>query len=98
MLFVWQLKNVSEKSPGAYKACRPTSLNKRPCVGPIGVGEVLRRIIGKCIIKRIENDLRFLGRNTQLCLGQKCGTEHAMHSLLSQYEKRENVKMKLFSQ
>ena len=45
-------------------------LNKHPGVQPIGKGEVFRRIIGKSIIKRIENNLRFLGGNTQICLGQ----------------------------
>ena len=83
-------EKVSEKSLEAYNACRLITLNKNPGVRPIGVGEVLRRIIGKFIIKRIENDLRFLGDNTQLCLGQKCGIEHAIHSLRSQYEKPDN--------
>ena len=43
-------------------------------------------MIGKCIIKRLENDRRF---NTKLCLGQKCGNEHAIHFLRSQNEKPE---------
>ena len=82
-------EKVSEKSFEAYNACRLITL-KNPGVQHIGVGEVLRRIIGKCIIKHIENDLCFLGGNTKLCLGQKCGIEHAIHSLRSQYEKPKN--------
>ena len=83
-------EKLSEKSLEAYNVCRLISLNKNRGVRLIGVGELLRRIIGKCIIKRIENELRFLGGNTQLCLGQKFGIEHAIHSLRSQYETPEN--------
>ena len=56
-------------------------LKQKPRVQPIGAGEVFRRIVFKCIIKRIESDLRFLVANTELCLGQKCGIENAIHSL-----------------
>ena len=70
-------------------------MNKSPGVRPIGVGELLRRIIGKCIIKRIENDVRFLGGNIHLFLGQKWGIEHAIDSLRSQYEKLENAALLL---
>ena len=83
-------EKVSEKSLEAYNACRVTPLNKNPGVRPIGIGEVFRRIKGKCIIMRIEKDLRFLGGNTQLYLGQKCGIEHAIQSLCSHFEKTEN--------
>ena len=82
-------EKVSEKSLEAYNACRLIPLNKNPGVRPISVREVIRRIIGKCI-KRIENDLRFLGGNTHICPGQKCGIEHAIQSLRSQYDKSEN--------
>ena len=45
------------------------------------IGEVLRRIIGRCIVQCIKTDLKLLGGNSQLCLGQKSGIEHAIHSL-----------------
>lgn len=70
----------------AYNACRLIPLDKNPGVRPIGVGEVLRRIIGRCILKCISSDLKTLGSNVQLCLGQKCGIEHAIHSLLTCFE------------
>ena len=38
---------VDLHSAEALVACRLIPLNKNPCVRPIGVGEVIRRIIGK---------------------------------------------------
>ena len=40
---------VDPKSIEAFVACRLIALNKNPGVRPIGVGEILRRIIGKTI-------------------------------------------------
>ena len=48
---------------------------------------VLRGIIGKCINKRIENNLRLLSANTKVCLSKKSAIEYALHSLRSQYGK-----------
>ena len=72
-----------------YNACRLIPLDKNPGVRPIGVGEVLRRIIGGSILRCIHDDLKVLGTNQQLCLGQKCGIEHAIHSLRNEFEKPE---------
>ena len=69
-----------------YNACRLIPLDKNPGVRPIGVGEVIRRIIGRNILRCIGNDLKILGQNRQLCLGQKCGIEHAFHSLRETFE------------
>ena len=69
-----------------YNACRLIPLDKNPGVRLIGVGEVLRRIIGRTILRCVENDLKLLGKNLQLCLGEKCGIEHAIHSLRKQFE------------
>ena len=73
----------------AYNASRLIPLDKNPGVRPIGVGEVLRRIIGRSILKCISNDLKLLGGSTQLCLGQKCGIEHAIHSIRDAFDKPE---------
>ena len=57
------------------------ALDKCPGLRPIGIGEVLRRIIGKSIVKCVKRDLQLLGGNAQMCIGQKSGIEHAIHGL-----------------
>ena len=42
----------------AYTACRLVALDKCPGVRPVGVGEVVRRIIGKTIMKVVKHDLQ----------------------------------------
>ena len=69
-----------------YNACRLIPLDKNPGVRPIGVGEVIRRIIGRNILRCIGNDLKILGQKRQLCLGQKCGIELPIHSLCETFE------------
>ena len=45
-----------------------------------------RLIIGRSILKCLSNDLKLLGQSDQLCLGQKCGIEHAIHALRHEFE------------
>ena len=75
----------------AYNACRLIPLDKCPGVRPIGVEEVLRRIIGSTIVSCIQTDLKQLGGNQQLCMGQRCGIEHAIHSLRTNFHENETV-------
>ena len=74
----------------SYNSCRLIALDKNPGVRPIGIGEVLRQIIGRTILKCIQLDLKLLGGNVQLCLGQKCGIEHAIHSLREAFNSDES--------
>ena len=48
---------IDPKSLTAYTACRLIPLNKNPGVRPIGIGEVVRRIIGKAVMKAVQPDL-----------------------------------------
>ena len=53
-------------------------------VRPIGVGEVLRRICGKCVMSVVKKDVVDASGSLQLCAGQKSGSEasiHAMHTI-----------------
>ena len=74
----------------AYNGCRLVVLDKCPDVRPIGIGEVMRRITGRIIVDCHRQDLTSLGGNMPLCLGQKCGIEHAIHSLLHSFDDPEN--------
>ena len=67
------------------------SLDKCPGVRHIGIGEVMRRITGRIIVDCIRQDLTSLGGNMQLCLGQKCGIEHAKHSLRHTFDDPANL-------
>ena len=71
----------------AYIACRLIPLNKKPSgIRPIGIGEVLRRIIGKAVITEIKPDLMESAGSLQLCAGQKSGCEAAAHAIREIYE------------
>ena len=63
------------------KTNRLTALDKCTGVRPIVIGEVLRRIIGRSLVKCVERDLQLLRGNVQMCPGQKNGVEHAIHAL-----------------
>ena len=56
---------------------------------PIGIGEVLRRIIGKTVTQCTKSDFKNLAKHFQLRLGQKCGIKYAIHSLRNEFEKPE---------
>ena len=73
-----------------YNACRLIPLDKNPGVRPIGIGEVIRRIIGRTITKCLKSELMVLGSNYQLGFGQKCGIEYAIQTLRKQYEKTDS--------
>ena len=56
-------------------------LDKNPGVRPIGVGEVLRRIIGKSIMSVIKPEVVESAGSLQLCAGQPAGCEAAIHAM-----------------
>ena len=65
----------------AYTSCRLIPLDKCPGVRPIGIGEVVRRIIGKAVMKIVKYDLQEAVGATQLCAGQEAGCEAAVHAM-----------------
>ena len=54
----------------AFVACRLIALNKCPGVRPIGIGEVVRRILGKAVLATIGDDIRLQG-HCRFVLGSK---------------------------
>jgi len=67
-------------------ACRLIPLDKNPGLRPIGIGEVLRRIIGKVVIAAVRSDVISSVGSLQVCAGHEAGCEaavHAMHSIFN---------------
>ena len=61
-------------------------LDKDPGVRPVGIGEVLRRIIGKSVLMIVKKDLMLAAGATQVCAGQSAGCEAAIHALRRVFE------------
>ena len=65
----------------AFVACRLIALNKCPGVRPIGIGEVVRRILGKAILSTIGSEIEEVAGALQVCGGQQGGCEAAVHAM-----------------
>ena len=67
-------------------ACRLIPLDKgpdkdgNPGIRPIGIGEVLRRIIGKAVMSILKLDVQRAGGCLQTCTGIRSGIEEAIHA------------------
>lgn len=55
-------------------------------VRPIGVGEVIRRVIGKCVTKVTEQNIVDGCGSFQVCAGLTSGGEAAIHAMKSIFE------------
>ena len=56
-------------------------------VRPISVGEVIRGIIGKCVMRVIKQDVIEASSSLQnVCTGQKSGSEAAIHAMHNIFE------------
>ena len=72
---------VDPTSLKAYISCRLVPLDKCPGVRPVGVGEVVRRIVGKAVMKVVKRHLMEAIGSIQLCAGQDAGCEAAVHAM-----------------
>ena len=54
-------------------------------VRPVGVGEVFRRIMTKCLIQITKPDILDVTRSLQVSAGQKSGSEAAVHAINSMF-------------
>ena len=72
---------VDPKGLISFTACRLIALDKNPGVRPIGIGEVLRRIIGKAILMITSADIRKTVGTQQLCAGLVSGAEAGVHAM-----------------
>jgi len=74
---------------GTLLASRLIPLDKRPGLRPIGVGEVLRRIMGKVVMSVVKPDVIAGSSRAQMC-GHNSGSEAAIHAMKKMFEKRES--------
>ena len=59
----------------AFLACRLIRLDKQPGVRPIGVGEVLRRVVGNRVMKLLKRNVLKASGSLRLCAGQDAGSD-----------------------
>ena len=69
-----------------YVASRLIPLDKNPGIRPIGVGEVLRRIVGKVISSFASEDIKIAAGPLQTCAGHGAGAESAIHAMKLAFE------------
>ena len=70
----------------AYTANRLIPLDKCPGVRPIGVSKVVRRIIGKAIMRILNPIVAECTGSVQLCAGLQAGCETGVHALRSLFD------------
>ena len=64
-----------------YVANRLIPLDKSPSVRPIGIGEILRRLVGKSLAKDFKMDFKETAGPIQVCAGHEAGAEAAIHAM-----------------
>ena len=74
----------------SFVACQLIALDKCPGVRPIGVGEVLRRIVCKATLNLVWKDVQDAVGSLQLCVGHDSGCEAAVHALRTIFEDKES--------
>ena len=72
---------VDPRGLTSFVAYRLIALDKCPGVRPIGVGEVLRRVIGKAVLETITDDIQKVVGTLQMCVGQISGCEAGVHAM-----------------
>ena len=78
-------KKVPDHYLNAYTACRLVPLDKCPGVRPVGICEVLRRIVGKATMQVVGPRIQKVAGTKQLCAGQSMGIEAAIHAMRDIY-------------
>lgn len=74
-------KQVHPKDLASWTACKLIPLDKQPGVRPIGVGEILRRVVGKVVSWAVKKDVMAAAGPLQVAAGLKSGAEGAIHAM-----------------
>ena len=72
-----------------FTSSRLLALDKNPGVRPIGVGEVLRRIVGKTISNHCRQEIKDCAGPLQTCAGHGAGAESAIHAMRKIFQQEE---------
>ena len=64
-----------------FLSCHLIPLDKNPGLRPIGVGEVLRRIVRKVIVSTLQDDIITSVGSLQICTGQESECDAAVHAM-----------------
>ena len=72
---------VDPRSLEAFVACRLIPLDKAPGIRPIGIGEILRRIVGKVIMWTLKDDIQSAAGPLQAGSGLEGAAEAAIHTM-----------------
>ena len=70
----------------SFLSCKLIPLDKSPGIRPIGIGETLRRIIGKAVMSIAKSKLIETVGCLQTCTGQSAGCEAAIHAMKEIYD------------
>ena len=84
-------KEEDPASLEAFLACRLIPLDKNPGLRPIGVGEVLRRIIGKTITAVTKEEIMTSVGSLQVCAGHEAGCEALIHAMKNIFENEQSA-------
>ena len=64
-----------------FKSCMLIPLDKSPGIRLIGIGEVLKRIIGKTVSAFLKEELKEAAGSLQVCGSHNAGAEAAIHAM-----------------
>ena len=72
---------IDPEGISALVACRLIALDKKPGIRPIGIGETLRRLMAKTILRIAQADIQCAVGSLQLCAGQEAACEAGIHAI-----------------
>ena len=79
------IEEIDNLSLSSLMASRLLPLNKNPGLRPIGVGEVLRRLMGKVMMNTFSEDVTTASSDAQMC-GRSSGSEVAIHAMRRMFQ------------
>ena len=79
------IEEIDDSSLSPLMASRLVPLNKNPGLRPIGVGEVLRRVMGKVVISAFSEDVTTASSDAQMC-GRSSDSEAVIHAMRRMFQ------------